>query len=172
MLLSSHILAEVEALCERVSIIRIGRTVESGTLTELRHLTRHRSRSRPCSRRPESPSCPVSTTSASTTARARFDVETAQLDGVVRYLSGLGIRSMTSTPPTLEELFLRHYGDEIERLEGGDAEVEAAERAVSQSTLDRDRRRSSGSSCAATGCGCPVWVARHRAARAGDGGRA
>jgi ABC-2 type transport system ATP-binding protein len=111
-LLSSHILAEVEALCDRVSIVRLGRTVESGTLGELRHLTR--------------------TSIAVETARpvtglaglpgvhdvvvadhhARFDVETAQLDAVVRELAPLGVRSMTSTPPTLEELFLRHYGDQ------------------------------------------------------------
>jgi ABC-2 type transport system ATP-binding protein len=125
-LLSSHILAEVEALCDRVSIIRAGRTVESGTLTELRHLTRT--------------SVDVETVQPATgveqlagvhdiridDGRARFDVETAQLDGVVRYLSGLGIRSMTTRPPTLEDLFLRHYGDELERLEGVDAEADEA----------------------------------------------
>ena len=55
--------------------------------------------------------------------RARFDVDTTQLDGVVRYLGGLGIRTLTSTPPTLEELFLRHYGDEIDRLEHGEGEA-------------------------------------------------
>jgi ABC-2 type transport system ATP-binding protein len=42
-----------------------------------------------------------------------FDVDSDQLDGVVRHLSGLGLRSLTSHPPTLEELFLRHYGDEL-----------------------------------------------------------
>ena len=112
-LLSSHILAEIEALCDRVSIIRLGRTVESGTLGELRHLTR--------------------TSIAVETARpvtgieglpgvhdlvvddhhARFDVDTAQLDIVVRELAPLGVRGMTSSPPTLEELFLRHYGEEL-----------------------------------------------------------
>jgi ABC-2 type transport system ATP-binding protein len=111
-LLSSHILAEVEALCDRVSIIRLGRTVESGTLRELRHLTR--------------------TSIAVETARpvtgidtlpgvydvvvedhhARFDVDSAQLDTVVRRLAPLGVRSLISTPPTLEEMFLRHYGAE------------------------------------------------------------
>jgi len=111
-LLSSHILAEVEALCDRVSIIRLGRTVESGTLTELRHLTRT--------------SIAVETTEAPRGIEtlpgvhdlivedhhARFDVDTAQLGEVVRRLAPLGVRSMTSTPPTLEELFLRHYGDQ------------------------------------------------------------
>ena len=111
-LLSSHILAEVEALCDRVSIIRLGRTVESGTLAELRHLTRT--------------SITVQTTQPLTALddlpgvhdllledhHARFDVDTVQLDTVVRRLAPLGVRSLTSTPPTLEELFLRHYGDE------------------------------------------------------------
>ncbi|HYN92636.1 MAG TPA: ABC transporter ATP-binding protein [Pilimelia sp.] len=111
-LLSSHILAEVEALCDRVSIIRLGRTVESGTLAELRHLTRT--------------AIAVQTTQPLTALdglpgvhdvliedhHARFDVDTAQLDTVIRRLAPLGVRSLTSTPPTLEELFLRHYGDE------------------------------------------------------------
>ena len=44
---------------------------------------------------------------------ARFQVDTADLDLVVRTLAPLGVRSLTSTPPTLEELFLRHYGDEL-----------------------------------------------------------
>ena len=52
---------------------------------------------------------------------ARFDVDTAHLDAVVRQLSALGVRSLTSTPPTLEELFLRHYGDEADRRHEGDA---------------------------------------------------
>jgi ABC-2 type transport system ATP-binding protein len=113
-LLSSHILAEVEALCDRVSIIRAGRTVESGTLAELRHLTRT--------------AIDVETVQAPSGLdalagvhdlhiddhRARFDVDTAKLDEALRHISGLGVRTLTSQPPTLEELFLRHYGDEIE----------------------------------------------------------
>ncbi|MBF6176622.1 ABC transporter ATP-binding protein [Nocardia blacklockiae] len=111
-LLSSHILGEVEALCERVSIIRRGRTVETGTLAELRHLTR--------------------TTITVDTVRpvdgldalagvhdlvregthARFDVESAALDTALRAVSELGVRSITSTPPTLADIFLRHYGAE------------------------------------------------------------
>ncbi len=113
-LLSSHILAEVEALCERVSIIRAGRTVETGTLTELRHLTR-------------------TTISVETTQpveglagrpgvhdlkvdgqHTKFDVDTPHLGEVVEYLTQFGIRGLTSTPPTLEELFMRHYEAELE----------------------------------------------------------
>jgi ABC-2 type transport system ATP-binding protein len=112
-LLSSHILAEVEALCDRVTIIRAGKTVESGSLAELRHLTRT--------------SIAVETVEAPTGLaalagvhnlhvedhRARFDVDSSRLDGALRHLAGFGIRSLTSQPPTLEELFLRHYGEDI-----------------------------------------------------------
>ncbi|MFG2746697.1 ABC transporter ATP-binding protein [Streptomyces chartreusis] len=97
-LLSSHILAEVEALCDRVSIIRAGRTVESGTLAELRHLTRT--------------SIDVETLRTATgldglpgvhdlrmeNHRARFDVDTDRLDDAVRHLTGFGIRTLTSQP--------------------------------------------------------------------------
>ncbi len=117
-LLSSHILAEVEALCDRVSIIRRGRTVESGTLAELRHLTR-------TSIAVETERLVVGLENLPGVhdphvdgLRARFDVETAQLDGALRFLANFGVRSLTSQPPTLEELFLRHYGDELAQLEG------------------------------------------------------
>jgi ABC-2 type transport system ATP-binding protein len=116
-LLSSHVLAEVEKLCDRVTIIRRGRAVQSGTLDELRHLTR--------------------TTVSATTDRpvtgfaqltgihdldvgdghVRFDVDADGLDAAIRHLSAHGLRSLISQPPTLEELFLRHYGDEIDAAE-------------------------------------------------------
>ena len=112
-LLSSHILSEVEALCDRVTIIRSGRAAESGTFDELRHLTR--------------------TTVEVETARslraigevegvhdmrledhhARFSVDPGQLNAVLARLVDYDVRSLTSTPPTLEELFLRHYGDRV-----------------------------------------------------------
>jgi ABC-2 type transport system ATP-binding protein len=111
-LLSSHILAEVEALCDRVSIIRRGRTVESGTLGELRHLTRTSisvQTAQPVTGIDAQPGVHDVVMDHTT---ARFDVDTQHLDEVVRRLSALGVRSLTSTPPTLEEMFLRHYGDE------------------------------------------------------------
>jgi ABC-2 type transport system ATP-binding protein len=111
-LLSSHILAEVEALCDRVSIIRLGRTVESGTLTELRHLTRTSIAVETVRPVTGIESLPGVHDVVLDSTRARFDVDTEQLDAVVRQLSALGVRSLTSTPPTLEEMFLRHYGDE------------------------------------------------------------
>ena len=120
-LLSSHILAEVEALCDRVSIIRAGRTVESGTLAELRHLTRTSvtvETAQPIDGLADLPGVhdPVVEDH-----HARFDVDTAWLDNIMRHLAGLGIRSLTSQPPTLEELFLRHYGDELAERTGNGA---------------------------------------------------
>ena len=117
-LLSSHILAEVEVLCDRVSIIRLGRTVESGTLDELRHLTRTSiavETERPIDGIGDLPGVHDPQVDG---VRARFDVETAQLDGAIKRLSTFGLRCLTSQPPTLEELFLRHYGDELAELEG------------------------------------------------------
>lgn len=108
-LLSSHILSEVEALCDRVSIVRNGRTVESGTLAELRHLT-------------------LTAVSAEVTAvppplttlqgihhldiqgnRVRFAIDTNALGQALSLLTNAGLHSLTCQPPTLEELFLRHY---------------------------------------------------------------
>ncbi|MDN3029189.1 ABC transporter ATP-binding protein [Streptomyces sp. S.PB5] len=119
-LLSSHILAEVEALCDRVSIIRAGRTVESGTLAELRHLTRT-SIDVVTVRTPTGlGALPGVHDPRAEDHRVRFDVDTDRLDEAVRHLSGFGIRTLTSQPPTLEELFLRHYGDETSGSEDGD----------------------------------------------------
>ncbi|MGK3199643.1 ATP-binding cassette domain-containing protein [Amycolatopsis sp. MEPSY49] len=111
-LLSSHILAEVEALCDKVSIIRNGKTVESGTLAELRHLTR-------TSITAELAGPPNGLTKLANIHdlkvegnRVRFDVETRSLDDALRQLTEVGVRSLVSQPPTLEELFLRHYTTE------------------------------------------------------------
>jgi ABC-2 type transport system ATP-binding protein len=113
-LLSSHILAEVEALCDRVTIIRAGKTVESGSLTELRHLTRTSIAVETVQPPDGLAALPGIHDFQVEDHRARFDVDTSQIDPALRQLSGLGIRSLTSQPPTLEELFLRHYGDQIE----------------------------------------------------------
>jgi ABC-2 type transport system ATP-binding protein len=108
-LLSSHILSEVEALCDRVSIIRAGRIVESGTLAELRHLTRT-SVTAELARPPDGlvELAGVHNLVLDGT-RLQFQVDTAQLNEAVARLSAAGLRSLTSQPPTLEELFLRHY---------------------------------------------------------------
>jgi ABC-2 type transport system ATP-binding protein len=111
-LLSSHILAEIEALFDRVTIIRQGRTVETGTLAGLRHLTRT-SISAELTREPNGlAALPGVHNLAAHERRVTFDVDTSELEGALRQLTELGVRSLTSQPPTLEELFLRHYGVE------------------------------------------------------------
>jgi len=124
-LLSSHILAEVERLCDRVTIIRRGRTVQTGTLADLRHLTRT--------------SVSVETDrvvtgldglsgihgATSDDRRVEFDVDSDHLDAAIAHLSGFGIRALTSHPPTLEELFLRHYGDELAEAGIGNGDAPA-----------------------------------------------
>lgn len=119
-LLSSHILAEVEKLCDRVGIIREGKIVESGTLEELRHLTR-------------------TFMTVNTTKKvegldllegvhqlevvgdeARFQVDSTRMDQVLKFLAQYEIKGLTSTPPTLEELFMRHYGENNQEAKGGE----------------------------------------------------
>src|SRR5450830_772084 len=121
-LLSSHILAEVEALCDRLSIIRLGRVAERGTLDELRHLTRTS-----ITAETEFPAESLADLAGVhgleiDGKHVRFEVDTDHLDVAVRRLGELGVRSLVSHPPTLEELFLRHYGDELakepERVDG------------------------------------------------------
>jgi ABC-2 type transport system ATP-binding protein len=114
-LLSSHILSEAEALADRVTIIRQGRAAESGTLAELRHLTRttiDAELDAPIDVR----ALPLHDAVVDGT-RLRAQVDNAALTAVLRALTGAGVRSLTCRPPTLEELFLRHYsGAGTERL--------------------------------------------------------
>jgi ABC-2 type transport system ATP-binding protein len=108
-LLSSHILAETEALCQRVTIIRAGRTVESGTLESMRHLSR-------TSITAEMMGDPGDIAAIAGVEDVVFDGRTlhAQVDGdslreVIKALGDAGVRSLVSRPPTLEDLFLQHY---------------------------------------------------------------
>ena len=113
-LLSSHILAEVEALCDSISIIRAGRTVQAGTLDELRRLTRTAITAE--TRRPVAglASLPgVHGVEADGTV-VHFDVDGDHLEEAMAAVAGAGVLRLTSSPPTLEELFLRHYGDELD----------------------------------------------------------
>ncbi|MFI9558248.1 ABC transporter ATP-binding protein [Nonomuraea endophytica] len=108
-LLSSHILSEVETLCDRVSIIRAGRTVESGSLADLRHLTRTSVTAEligPADGLARLPGVHELTVDGD---RLRCQVDGAALTPVLTELARAGVRSLTSQPPTLEELFLRHY---------------------------------------------------------------
>ncbi|WP_306328663.1 ABC transporter ATP-binding protein [Streptomyces venezuelae] len=114
-LLSSHILSEVETLCDRVSIVRKGRTVESGSLAELRHLTRTSVTAELAAAPDGLAGLPgvhdldLRTVEGGQGHRVKLQVDTDRLDAVLRSLTAAGVRSLTSTPPTLEELFLRHY---------------------------------------------------------------
>jgi ABC-2 type transport system ATP-binding protein len=127
-LLSSHILAEAEALCDRVSIVRAGRTVESGTLAELRHLTR-------TSIQAELAGPPDGLAGLAGVhelqlegTRVRCQVDADHLDQVLRHLSAAGVRSLVSQPPTLEELFLRHYQTDADATADGEPAREGAAR--------------------------------------------
>ncbi|MGN8553034.1 UNVERIFIED_CONTAM: ABC transporter ATP-binding protein [Microbacterium sp. SLM126] len=116
-LLSSHILSEVEQLCDRVSIIRAGRVVETGTLAELRHLTRTE--------------ISFEGTDAAAAAgiagahdatveegRVRFTVDSDAVAGILPELARRNVGGLRIAPPSLEELFLRHYGDDLAVMEG------------------------------------------------------
>ncbi|MET9316271.1 ABC transporter ATP-binding protein [Kribbella sp. NPDC003505] len=113
-LLSSHILSEVEALCDRVSIIRRGKVVESGTLSDLRHLTRTSIQAELTASPNGLAQLPGVHDLDIEGNRVRCEVDTAQLDAVMRQLSASGIKSLVAQPPTLEELFLRHYDGDLE----------------------------------------------------------
>ncbi|MEE4274487.1 MAG: ABC transporter ATP-binding protein [Thermoleophilia bacterium] len=119
-LLSSHILSEVEALCDHVTIVRGGRTADSGTFEELRHLTR----TTVVVETAEPPyglaGLPGVHDARIEHTRAEFSVDHADLNRVLGHLVGLGVRALTTSPPTLEELFLRHYEDASARdADGG-----------------------------------------------------
>jgi ABC-2 type transport system ATP-binding protein len=108
-LLSSHILAETEALCDRLTIIRAGRTVESGTLESMRHLSRTSIKAEmignPGDLRRIRGVEDVSLHGRTLTAQ----VDGASLGELIKVLGDAGVRSLVSQPPTLEDLFLRHY---------------------------------------------------------------
>ncbi len=117
-LLSSHILSEVEKLCDKVAIIRQGKIIETGTLTELRHLTRTNLK--------------IETKDSITNlselkgihnleekgSELSFQVDTEEMDAVIRYISQYGIVKIESAPPTLEDLFMRHYQGTENSLSG------------------------------------------------------
>ncbi|MFK4836598.1 ABC transporter ATP-binding protein [Microbacterium sp. ZW T2_14] len=116
-LLSSHILSEVEQLCDRVSIIRAGRIVESGTLADMRHLTRTEVSYEGTDAAPVA-ALPAAHDALVEDGRVRFTVDSDQVTGVLPELSRLGVAGLRVAPPSLEELFLRHYGDDLAALEG------------------------------------------------------
>jgi ABC-2 type transport system ATP-binding protein len=120
-LLSSHVLAEAEHLCDRLTIVRRGRTVQSGTLAQMRHLTRTSVTVETARPVPGLADLPGVHDLRTEDGRLHMDVDTSALDDVVRQLAGSGVRSLVSAPPTLEELFLRHYGDDVPAEAAGPA---------------------------------------------------
>jgi len=130
MLLSSHILSEVEALCDRVTIIRAGRTVETGTLAELRHLTRTSIAAELAKQPAGLDRLPgvhdlVLDPGQDGGSRVRCEVDSDKLESLLRQLVDAGVRTLVSQPPTLEELFLRHYSDD-EGTDGSGATATAS----------------------------------------------
>ncbi len=113
-LLSSHILSEVEALCDRVTIVRAGRAAESGSFDELRHLTRTSvvvETERPIDGLTDLPGIHDIALDG---PRTRFSVDQGELNRVLQRLVDREVRTLVTSPPTLEELFLRHYGEQID----------------------------------------------------------
>jgi ABC-2 type transport system ATP-binding protein len=122
-LLSSHILSEVEALCTRVTIVRAGRAAETGTFAELRHLTR----TTVVAETATSAAClehvPGVHDLTQDGTHWEFSVDPGELNRVLAELVALDVRSLVSSPPTLEELFLRHYGDDIAGVARGESDL-------------------------------------------------
>jgi ABC-2 type transport system ATP-binding protein len=114
-LLSSHILSEVEQLCDRVTIIRAGRTVETGSLNDLRHLTRTRFSAVTGQDVAAIAALPGVHDANREGEKLVFDVDTDSLAPVLAALAASGVGGLTVAPPSLEDLFLRHYGDDLAR---------------------------------------------------------
>ncbi len=119
-LLSSHILSEVELLCDRVSIIRAGKVVESGTLAELRHLTRTEV-SFAATDETAAAGIPGAHDLVVAEGRARFTIDSDAVTSVLPELARRNVQGLRVEPPSLEELFLRQYDQELDYREGARA---------------------------------------------------
>ena len=110
--LSSHIMSEVEQLCDKVGIIREGKLVETGTLSEMRHLTRVKMNV-------ETEKAVEGLTQlkgihdlADNSGSLSFQVDSTELAAVISFISKYGVKKLESAPPSLEDLFMRHYSNE------------------------------------------------------------
>ncbi len=108
-LLSSHILSEVEKLCEKISIIREGKIIETGTLDEMRHLTRTNLVVQTKQPFPSIENMKGVHHVNAQNGEISFQIDSEELDSIIKFISEYGILKLESTPPTLEDLFLRHY---------------------------------------------------------------
>lgn len=127
-LLSSHILAQVEVLADNISIIRKGRVVESGTLREMQHMSRTTivvETDRPADGLADLPGVHDLRVEDQ---QVRMDVDGDRVGPVMRELAALGVRSIVAHPPTLEQLLMRHYGDDLRTRDNVEADREGARR--------------------------------------------
>jgi len=108
-LLSSHILSEVEKLCDKVGIIRQGEIIETGTLSELRHLTRTNLLVETKQPIPSLTEVKGVHGINKKDQALTFQVDADELDQVIKYVSQFGVVRLESAPPTLEDLFMQHY---------------------------------------------------------------
>lgn len=136
-LLSSHILAEVEQLCDRVTIIRSGIAVESGTLAELRHLTRTRFRIT-ATVQPDVLAALQGFHNVRVDGDAiEFDADATHLGAVLDALASAGVTGITAAPPSLEELFLRHYSDQPDGQQTQAQQVQAQKTQAQQAPAEQ-----------------------------------
>ncbi|NCU18498.1 ABC transporter ATP-binding protein [Pallidibacillus pasinlerensis] len=119
--LSSHILSEVEKLCDKVAIIRQGKIIDDGSLQEMRHLTRNKMTVQTKEPITELEKLPGVHNIEKENGDISFHVDTDQLDTVIRHISSFGIIKLESAPPTLEDLFMRHYEGTADLNQGGGA---------------------------------------------------
>ena len=108
-LLSSHILSEVEKLCDKIAIIRQGRIIETGTLSGMRHLTRTKLTIKTKELVPALQKVKGVHNFEQSDSEYVFQVDTEELGNIIHYISSYGILKLESAPPTLEDLFMRHY---------------------------------------------------------------
>ena len=112
-LMSSHIMDDVEKLCDRISMIRKGVIVETGSLSQMRHMSRltiEVSTEKPINNLIQFSS--IEDIKSNNTL-ASFTIESSELNAVMAHLLQFGIKNITSTPPSLESLFMKHYGDDL-----------------------------------------------------------
>lgn len=107
--LSSHIMSEVEKLCDRIGIIREGKLVETGTLAEMRHLTRVTMNIETETKVEELSKVKGVHGISERENTLSFQVDSTEINGVISYIAKFGVKKLESMPPTLEDLFMRHY---------------------------------------------------------------
>ena len=119
-LFSSHILSEVEKLCDRVGIIRQGKIIETGSLDELRYITRSNFTVKTRETLSGLDELEGVYHIEEKDGEYSFQVDSEKIDAVIRHISQFGVVKLESSPPTLEDLFLRHY-ERVGKQEAGDA---------------------------------------------------